>query len=253
MLQIESPYKSKQDALSFLHELEDLLNAKLPPSTIMKKAVRDIVASSRNKTLPKHLRSPEAAFLRRYVIPNVFEFLQARSMQKEDARKALLAEGFLNSDLKQYCSGSPARAERHPFSKLINSTSTEIVRKWRGKSPLTGPCPDLALRSPFKIVFEGKYFEQGSPDKAGRDLVTNIYQAFFYRALPYVEAKANGIAWDYDFACLLAYDASRNATLYNAWHSLLQQTKDAFWNGANVFVMILRGNELLSQESPTSV
>jgi hypothetical protein len=179
----------------------------------------------------------------RYVIPNIFEFLQTQGMKKEEARLALLAEGFQSSDLKPYCCGSPARAEGHPFSKLINATTTEIMTKWRAKNPLTGPCPDLALRSPFKIVFEGKYFEQGSPVKATRDLVTNVYQAFFYRALPL------GLR----IACLLAYDASRNAALYNAWESLAPQIKDGFWKGANVYVMILRGSELASQKRPSEI
>jgi hypothetical protein len=184
MLQIDSAHTRKQDALLFLDQMQYTLNSKLTPSTVMKKVIREIVAASGNDLAQKHLRGPEGAFLKRYVIPNIFEFLQTQGMKKEEARQALLAEGFQSSDLKPYCCESPARAEGHPFSKLINATTTEIMTKWRAKNPLTGPCPDLALRSPFKIVFEGKYFEQGSPVKATRDLVTNVYQAFFYRALP---------------------------------------------------------------------
>jgi hypothetical protein len=99
----------------------------------------------------------------------------------------------------------------------MGSNAEEIALKWKSGT-LTQACPDFAFRNPFpfKIVFEGKYFEQGSAEKAARDLATNIYQAFFYRSLPYVAAKKSGVAWDYDFACLLAYDASPAQTLLAA-------------------------------------
>jgi hypothetical protein len=59
---------------------------------------------------------------------------------------------------------------------------------------LTQSCPDFATRNPFpfKIVFEGKYFEKGGRDKATTELVTSIYQAFFYRGLPYDSSRKNG-------------------------------------------------------------
>jgi hypothetical protein len=39
--------------------------------------------------------------------------------------------------------------------------------------------------------------------------------------------------------CLLAYDASDNGALEAAWASV--KKKRAFWEGGNVFVMIIRG------------
>ena len=95
------------------------------------------------------------------------------------------------------------------------------------------------------IVFEGKYFEKGGIAVAQRELVSQTYQAFFYRALPHVPGKASGgkisPAWDYDYACLLAYDASEEGALKAAWDSLPSKVKGGFWDGASVYVMIVRG------------
>jgi hypothetical protein len=44
----------------------------------------------------------------------------------------------------------------------------------------------LSYDAHFKIVFEMKWFETGTPDFAGQQLVKYLYQAFFHRALPYV-------------------------------------------------------------------
>jgi hypothetical protein len=139
------------------------------------------------------------------------------------------------------------RTESHPFSKFVGTSAKQVINKWKAKdgSPFTQSCPDFATRKPFpyNIVFEGKYFLRGSPDFAERELVNNIYQAFFYRALPYVPPNRSGISWDYDFSCLLAYDASDNGSLLSAWKNLPEKVRRGFWDGANVYVMILRGNE----------
>ena len=92
-------------------------------------------------------------------------------------------------------------------------------------------------------MFEGKYFDHGSPAKAEAELVENIYQAFFYRALPMVPGNANRPAWDYEFACLLACDASPDGALLNAWNKIPPNVREGFrfWEGANVFIMVVRG------------
>jgi hypothetical protein len=46
----------------------------------------------------------------------------------------------------------------------------------------------------------------------------------------------------YDYACLMANDASPEGTLSSAWTELHPQTRRSFWEGANVYVMILRGS-----------
>jgi len=120
------------------------------------------------------------------------------------------------------------------------------MRRWKGdpKKQTVQSAPDFALRKPFpfNIVFEIKYFEKGGAERAATELVTDLYQAFFYRALPYVPPKNRNPSWDYDYACLLACDASPDGTLLNAWESLPPKVKCGFWEGANVYAMILRGD-----------
>jgi hypothetical protein len=48
-------------------------------------------------------------------------------------------------------------------------------------------------------------------------------------------------AWDYDYACLLAFDASAEGNFLYAWESLDTSVKKGFWESANIYVMILRG------------
>ena len=96
-------------------------------------------------------------------------------------------------------------------------------------------------------MFEGKYFARGSGDKAGRELADSIFQANFYRSLPSVPATARSAAWDYSFACLLAFDASPEGSLQAAWKALDSKVRKSFWEGANVYVMVLRGNAKIAE------
>ena len=70
----------------------------------------------------------------------------------------------------------------------------------------------------------------------------NIYQAFFYLALPRLPATMRHAAWDYEFACVLAYDATHDGVLLESWNSLPASVRSACWTGANVYVMVLRGS-----------
>jgi hypothetical protein len=142
---------------------------------------------------------------------------------------------------------SPIRWERHPFRKILDCSMSDIYRGWANPEnghALTQSCPDFSLRDPFphSILFEGKYFPRGSLEFAQRQLVALIYQAFFYRGLPRLAATEKRPEWSYDYACLLAYDASPAATLSSTWKGLDAQTQRSFWDGANVYVMILRGS-----------
>jgi hypothetical protein len=142
---------------------------------------------------------------------------------------------------------SPQRQARHPFGKGIGDKPQTIMRRWKGDPPnkeTIKSAPDLALRSPFpfNIVFELKYFDKGGAEKAATELVTDLYQAFFYRALPYVPPTKQYPSWDYEYACLLAFDASPDGTLHQSWESLPATVKRGFWEGANVYSMILRSN-----------
>ena len=128
-----------------------------------------------------------------------------------------------------------------------------VSRRWWDKtakrSCVSQSCPDLALRSPHKIVFEAKYFNDGGVEAAKTALVTGIYQSFYYLGLPSVAEDKHHAAWDYDFSCFLIYDGSENASVLSAWSDvgggvdIRKDVKDGCWNGANIFVMVLRGND----------
>ena len=163
-------------------------------------------------------------------------------LTEETARSALLSESYKHHP--DTASGSPASKERHPFTKTIGEGLDSIVTRWwteDGGSSVLQSCPDLALRPPcrFKVVFEGKYFRKGSPKAAKADLVRNIYQCFFYLGLPRVPTDGHHSSWDYDYACLLAYDSSEEGNLRNAWKQIKEEVRTGLWNGANIYVMVL--------------
>jgi hypothetical protein len=182
-----------------------------------------------------------------FVLPALALAVQADPSCSTDAKvkQALLNE--YHPSMPEISSHTPARTAKHPFTKMLGANAQEVYDRWADEgnnSSLVQSCPDFALREPFphKIVFEGKYFANGSRQYAQRALVENIYQAFFYRGLPYVPETVKGrAAWDYDYACLLAYDASTTGSLKHAWENLPTRVKQGFWSGANIYVMILGG------------
>jgi len=184
----------------------------------------------------------------------LFRAVCDEGLSAAEARRALLNEN--HPSLSQYSVDSPARTVRHPFTKSVGASPGEIYQRWADptdKSALVQSCPDFALRTPFphSVVFEGKYYSQGSPEHGRRELVRDIYQAFFYRGLPSVEETKRGRAgWAYDYAVLLAYDASPLGTLRRAWDALPAKVRDGFWAGANLYVMILGGTGRESLRRP---
>jgi hypothetical protein len=237
---------TKDQALEFLKELEKTLNRSLLGPTEMKSWIRDTIAVAKTNDKQKHLRLPEAAFLNGQVLPVLFELLKTYGgLSTESAQQALLNE--YHRTMPDISRRSPIRWERHPFRKMLGASPGDIYQGWtnpeKGRA-LTQSCPDFSLRDPFPhaILFEGKYFASGSLEFAQRQLVTDIYQAFFYRGLPRLATTKKHPEWNYDYACLIAYDASPMATLTSAWTALHLRTRRSFWEGANVYVMILRGS-----------
>jgi hypothetical protein len=237
---------AKRHAYEFLASVQDRLNWELPGSQQLQDQIETIRANAKGDPSQKHFRGRELAFTNAIVTPILFDVLSCYpDMTSEKAKKAFLSESY--QSLKGYCSGSPARRLRHPFNKGLNAKAESIYAQWRGttgRTPLTQSCPDFAFRDPFPhhIVFESKYFTGASPRTAQRELVTDVYQAFFYRALPTDSTKTNRPDWQYDYSCLLAYDASLDSLLVEAWEQLSPEVRRGFWDGANVYVMILRGN-----------
>lgn len=235
---------SRDAAHGFLKNYERSLLRDLGSVESLAAKIRHRAATAKSDDSAPHLRRPEEVFLNEYAIPRLFQELQTHlGLSAEDARTALLSEN--HKHMKSMSSTTPARSVRHPFDKTFAPSARQVIEHWRsGKSnALRQACPDFALRSPchFSIVFEGKYFEAGSRELAAAELVKNIYQAFFYRALPRVPGSYNRPAWDYEYACLLACDASSSGVLLEAWNSIPQAVQQGFWEGANVYVMVVRG------------
>jgi len=236
----------KESAFSFLLSLEEFLNKSIPdPHEVLKK-IHEIVekAKTSNDKRERHLKRPEEAFLNEYVAPVIHNFLSINlGLGMEGARKAFLSENY--RCIPKLASDSPRRSKKPPFIKKLCTKET-IIKKWEGPGPVVErPCPDMALRSPcpYKIVIEGKYFSSGGIQAAKSELAINIYQAFFYRALPYLPETSKHPAWDYDYACFLAYDSTEEGSLKKAWDLLDRRVRESCWEGANIYVMILRGQK----------
>lgn len=235
----------KADAYEFLQGFSKAILKSSPRAADMEPEIRRIVAAAKTNAQEKHRRLPESAFLNTFVLPVLHRYLRdGAGLTADQAKEALLNE-YHRSMLAISCR-SPIRAKRHPFKKVLGAGAESIYRQWTNKDQnygLAQSCPDFALGKPFphSIVFEGKYFASGSQAYAAKQLVTDIYQAFFYRGLPRVEATKRGHPeFDYDYSCLLAYDASPGGTLLGAWDALDRKVKKSFWDGANIYVMILR-------------
>lgn len=234
----------KQAAFDFLTQFTQHLNHSLPPWGELNAAIPLIVEEAKTRDDWKHKRQPEDAFLYHYAFPLISEFLIAQGgLTKAQAREALLTEYYRQET--ELSSGTPSRSMKsgHPFGKQFASPQ-DIYEKWSGNrgAKLTQLCPDLALRqpSPHSVVFEGKYYPRGGQQAGATTLVSSAYQAFVYQALPHSEANSNGVPWDYDFACLLALDTSPEGTLLSAFQSLPDEVRQGFWDGANIFVAIVR-------------
>lgn len=238
---------SKDAAYEFLKSLHERLERELPKSAAMRAEVDRIVETAAADPSKKHLKGREQAFLNAIATPVVFQVLtKYPGMDVSRAKEAFLTESYRS--LPEYSKGSPARRLRHPFNKALGVDSETIYRQWcgeGGRRPLTQSCPDFAFRTPFphKILFEGKYFLGNSIKSAQQELVESVYQAFFYRGLPQDLFDKRRPDWDFDYACVFSYDASQDGLLREAWQRLTPDVKRGFWEGANVYVMVLRGTK----------
>ncbi len=244
------PVAKKDEACRFLKRLEKHLNLKIPTPELVTTEVAAAVQRAKSETrgaAARHSSFGEGAFLNRFALPQIHEFLKSEpTFTPEKARLALLSESFRGRP--ELASASPVRPGPHPFRKVVGVSPQLIFETWRGKGgvkPLArNSCPDLALRAPapYRTVFEAKYYTIPRATSAASELVRNIYQAFFYLALPRLPETGTHAAWDYEFACVLTYDATPEGVMLEAWKSLPKKVRDACWTGANVYVMILRGS-----------
>jgi hypothetical protein len=93
-----------------------------------------------------------------------------------------------------------------------------VEERERTGPKLPGSRATSALSVPH--VFEGKYFSRRKLGAAETALATDIYRAFFYRGLARLPATKTHSAWDYDYACVVACDATEKGMLSQAWDGL---------------------------------
>jgi len=230
------------DAYRFFRALEQYLNEALPGPGEVATRISEIVRTSKASRTDLHKSFSEGALLNHYLLPAIHHFVsQLDGMDPDRARESLLSESY--RAMPAYASGTPARVSRHPFEKVIGASAQSVVRRWKSVNPTVKSCPDLALRTPcpYRTVFEGKYFSRGGLTAAETALATNIYQAFFYRGLGKIPETPHRPAWNYEYACVLAYDATPDGSMLQAWDGLRRKIGKGCWEGAGIYVMMLRG------------
>jgi hypothetical protein len=225
---------TKKQATDFLKGLRKHLDARVP----LQRAEQWICEKGK--------AAKEELFVEELVLKEIPEYLKLNlpSPTDEQVRKAFLTESRKARD-RGWASMSPASVKKYLFTKAGVNPS-QIVKLWWDKEHRQGQttqsCPDWAFCFPHKVVFEAKLFRSRGVDRARMELVNGIYQCFYYRAHPLTpedKKHPKHAAWDYDYACLFAYDVSPNQDLVNAWAELNQKVKDACWDSANIFVMVL--------------
>lgn len=229
--------ENKKTAFDFLKRLQIRLSDELPTGGELSKQVRE---NQRNSS--KKFNQPENAFIYGDVLPILHSLiLEAVNGNIEAARQSLLSESW--KAVSKISSGSPKRLIPYPFKKALGSNAKDIVKLWQSPSGVVSSLwPDFATRPPlpYKIVFEGKYSDGNvSESKAMEILASNIYQGFFYRGLPETKGEGDNGDYHYDYACVLIGDGTPNRILTKVWDSLDPKVKSSFWDGANIFVLII--------------
>jgi hypothetical protein len=222
---------NREGAWNFLKELEQHIQRTISPSQ-----VREFIRTSKG---PNY----EFDFVNAFLLPSISSYL-GQSLSPADAVTAFLTESVDAREKQGLASGTPASAHRHLFTKVMGVSAKSLVKLWWGtgeKKPLSQSCPDWAFRRPcpHTIVFECKLFRKGGMEAAKLELVKSIYQCFYYRGQPKVPASDSHAEWDYDYACLVAYDASESGSLVKAWKSIDAKVEKECWNASNIFVMVL--------------
>lgn len=220
----------RESAWKFLEGLESHLNG----------ISRDEVRARLQSTHANY----ESEFLNKFALMKISAYLGQTLTPPANPIKALLTESVYARKVLKIASGSPASAQKHLFTKVLGVPAKTLVELWWGdgeKKPFAQSCPDWAFRSPceHKVVFEAKLFREGGLEAAKTELVKGIYQCFYYRGQPKVLETGKHSGWDYDYACLVAYDASVSGSLVKAWESVADKVRKDCWEASNIFVMVL--------------
>ncbi len=112
----------------------------------MERELRRMTTEAKLDAEKKHLKTPEAAFLNRFVVPVLFDQIRQHSkLTDSQAREALLNE--YHRCMRDVSEKSPIRAKKHAFKKLIGSSPESIYNAWKDfpsggglhKAPRTSP------------------------------------------------------------------------------------------------------------------
>jgi hypothetical protein len=214
----------KSQAYEYLLDLQTKLNSSLPGPAAMIERIPQILDEW--EAQPKApMKFAENAFLYDCALPLIFEHMAAQTgIGADEARQSVLCEYY--ACVPQFASANGFRRFGYPFKKQVGATTSQVIEMWRRPDrspPANQAFPDLAFRKPFphKIVFDAKYFSGTGARAAEKALVDGVYEAAFYRGLPFTPAGQPGSAdWDYEYGCLLAYDASDKGYLKAAWNSV---------------------------------
>jgi hypothetical protein len=242
--------QDKRGAYDFLAGLQKRLNSQLPAPEIMRAEVLKRWEKPKDeKCEQEKVANKENIFFYHFALPEIWNHvLSIDGIDADRAKKSLRGEYV--EKFPNFISANTRRTEGHPFGKQyqfeinLEEKLTKIMDRWKkpkGSFALNESYPDLSLTEPFpfKILFEAKFFEGKSLASAERALVAGVYETAFYRGIP-PSLSEDKSGWGYDFGCFLAYDASDGAYMQQAWDSVA--SKSMFWDGANIFVMIVRGS-----------
>ena len=223
----------RKAAWRFLKDLEQHLGRTIEPAL-----VREFIRESKGSNY-------EFDFVNKFMLPTISDYLR-QNLSPADAVTAFLTESVEATKKQGIASGTPASAHRHLFTKVLGESAKSLVEMWWGTGKkksnlLSRSCPDWAFRKPCQhtVVFECKLFRKGGLDAAKTELVKSIYQCFHYLGQPKVPPSETHAAWDYDYACLVAYDASGSRSLVEEWKCVDPKVEKECWNASNIFVMVL--------------
>lgn len=238
--EVDTETTDRDRALKFLQGLRSHLNDIPSPE-----AIRTWMTKIAKKAEPGRDVGYENLFVNEYILRKIPEYLQTEAgLTVEQACDAFLTEAK-GPRREHITSGSPASKNRNLFKKVFGTTPRSVVNLWWDEKqkhfPMAQSCLDWAFRAPclYKVVFEAKLFRRGGIEAAKSELVRAIYQCMFYWGQPLVPRTETHAEWDYEFACLLAYDASPSQALVKAWESVRKEVKAGCWASANIFVMVL--------------
>jgi len=234
---------TKERIETFLRDIQKYIGERVADSDRVESTVKALAKKTKGGT------NLEAAFVDEFVLKNVKTYLaqhESAVLGDKSPRSFILAESVPAKKELAIACWTPAKQTGHPFYKSLRTNPRDLYLRWSGKdrkarkTPFVPVCPDLALLAPYRVVFECKYFNQRATQPAVLQLVEGLYEAFFYRALPTFEPGVAGLkyGWNYEYACFLAYDATPNRRLEQAWKEL-KQVRGRFWAESNIFVMIL--------------